>query len=85
MDVEARHLRTARLLEAKLETLAHVSSRIERAERSFDAQIGQARAATRHAVALELLSPQEAGEIWATVARRHPHAGWCSFGPGLAA
>jgi hypothetical protein len=52
MDVEARHLRTARLLEAKLETLAHVSSRIERAERSFDAQIGQARAATRHAVAL---------------------------------
>ena len=34
-------------------------------------------AATRHAVALDLLSPQEAGEIWAGVARRHPDASWC--------
>ena len=85
MDDETRHVRTARLLEAKLETLALASARVASAERSFDVQILSARAATRHAVRLELLSPEEAGAIWADVASRHPGAGWCSFGPGLAA
>jgi hypothetical protein len=85
MDVEARHVRTARLLEAKLETLALASARVERAERSFDVHIVQARAATRNAVDLRLLSPEEAGAIWAAVAERHPGAGWCAFQPSRAA
>jgi hypothetical protein len=85
MDVEARHVRTARLLEARLETLALASARVERAERSFDMQIVQARAPTRNAVDLRLLSPEEAGAIWAAVAERYPDAGWCAFQPGRAA
>ena len=41
-------------------------------------------AATRHAVALSLLTPTEAGAIWDEVASRHPEARWCSKGPELA-
>lgn len=84
MDVRTRHDRTVRLLEARLEGLAAASERSPDGERSWERQILGALAATRHAVRLELLSPEEAGDIWADVARRHPAARWCRSGPGLA-
>jgi hypothetical protein len=77
MATHPRHDRTVRLLEGSLEALAVVSERAPGGRRPFDRQILGVVAATRHAVALDLLSPQEAGEIWAGVARRHPQASWC--------
>jgi hypothetical protein len=77
MDALARHQRILRLLEARLETLAAVSERAPGGERRYDPQILGVVAATRHAVALELISTEEAGAVWAAVAERHPHAGWC--------
>ncbi|HEX2044715.1 MAG TPA: hypothetical protein VHF23_03700 [Gaiellaceae bacterium] len=85
MDDHSRHDRTVRLLESRLEALAFVSQRSPRGERRYEREIVAAAAATRHAVALELISPEEAGAIWATVARRHPEAAWCRTGPQLAA
>jgi hypothetical protein len=85
MDAHMRHDRTVRLLEARLEALALVCERSPRAERRYERQIVAAAAATRHAIALELISWEEAGDIWATVARRHPDASWCQAGPQLAA
>lgn len=85
MDAHARHDRTVRLLEARLETLALASQRYPRGERTFEREIVAAVAATRHAVALELISSEEAGAIWATVASRYPGAAWCASGPQLAA
>ena len=77
MATHPRHERTVRLLEARLEALAVVSERAPNGRRPDDRRILGAVAATRHAVALDLLSAQEAGEIWAGVARRHPDASWC--------
>ena len=77
MDAAARHDRTVRLLEARLETLAAVCERTPAGERPYDRHILAAVAATRHAVELELLSFEEAGRIWAGVAQRHPGARWC--------
>ena len=77
MATNPKHDRTVRLLEARLEALAAVSERRPSRGRSYDPHILGVVAATRHAVALDLLSPQEAGEIWAGVARRHPRAQWC--------
>jgi hypothetical protein len=77
MDEFARIGRTARLLEARLEALAVASERSYEGERPFNRQILGVEAATRHAVALELLSAEQAGAIWAGVARRHPDARWC--------
>ncbi|HEY3069401.1 MAG TPA: hypothetical protein VGJ34_03715 [Gaiellaceae bacterium] len=85
MDSDARHDRTVRLLATRLETLAVASLRSPGGERTYRDHILAALAATRHAVALELLSPTEADTIWADVARRHPEAGWCRGGPRLAA
>jgi hypothetical protein len=85
MDERARHDRTVRLLEARLEALAAASERAPRGERRFDREIVGAVAATRHAIALQLLTAAEADAIWAVVARRHPGAGWCRGGPRLAA
>ena len=82
---EERHIRTVRLLETKLELLATASERSLSGDRAVDPQVRYAVAATRHAVELDLLSPGEAGEIWNTVASRHPGVGWCRLGPGLAA
>jgi hypothetical protein len=79
-----RHDRTVRLLEARLEALAFVSERAPRGGRPYDRHILGAAAATRHAVALHLLSPEEAGAIWAAVARRHPQASWCRDAPAFA-
>jgi hypothetical protein len=77
MATNLRHDRTVRLLEARLEALAVVCERAPSGPRPYDRHILGVAAATRHAVALDLLSPQEAGEIWAGVARRHPDASWC--------
>jgi hypothetical protein len=85
MDSHARHDRTVRLLATRLETLAVASLRSPGGERTYRDHILAAVAATRHAVALDLLSPKEADTIWADVARRHPEAGWCRSGPRLAA
>lgn len=85
MDSDARHDRTVRLLATRLETLAVASLRAPGGERTYRDHILAAVAATRHAVALDLLSPQEADTIWAEVASRHPDAGWCRSGPRLAA
>jgi hypothetical protein len=73
------------LLATRLETLAVASLRSPGGERAYRNHILAAVAATRHAVALELLSPSEADTIWAEVALRHPDAGWCRTGPRLAA
>jgi hypothetical protein len=85
MNESARIGRTARLLEARLEALALASEHSLEGERPFDRQILGVEAATRHAVALDLLSPQQAGAIWAGVARRHPDARWCHAWPLRAA
>jgi hypothetical protein len=85
MDAHSRHDRTVRLLEARLEVLAVASLQSPLGERRYERQIVAAVAATRHAIALGLLSSEEAGAIWATVARRHPGAAWCQAGPRLAA
>ena len=85
MEFHARHDRTVRLLADRLETLAVASLRSPGGARAYRDHILAAVAATRHAVALELLSPKEADAIWAEVAKRHPEAGWCSSGPRLAA
>jgi hypothetical protein len=85
MDQRVRHDRTVRLLEARLEALAEASERAPRSERRLEREIAAAVAATRHAVALEIISAREAGTIWGSVARRHPRAAWCRNGPRLAA
>ena len=85
MDERSRHDRTIRLLEARLEALAAASERRPRAEQRLDREIVAVIAATRHAVALALISTDEADTVWAAVARRHPHARWCRLGLQIAA
>ena len=85
MNERSRHDRTIRLLETRLEALAAASERGPRSERRLDREIVAAAAATRHAVALALISRHEADAVWASVARRHPRAQWCRLGPRLAA
>jgi hypothetical protein len=79
-DRQRHHERTARLLEARLEALAGVTERSLSGPRPVDRQIIALEAATRHAVELRLLSRDEAGAIWASVAERHPSVGWCRRG-----
>jgi len=79
------HTRTVRLLETRLEALAAASERSPVGSRKFDLAVLHAEAATRHAVQLEILTVEEAGSIWAGVARRHPGVGWFGSGPQLAA
>jgi hypothetical protein len=85
MDERARHDRTLRLLEARLEALAGACERDPRGELRLEREIVAVIAATRHAVALELITSREADGIWAAVARRHPGPAWCRTGPRLAA
>jgi hypothetical protein len=85
MDERSRHDRTIRLLGARLEALAAASERGPRGEQRLDREIVAAVAATRHAVALALITTDEADAVWASVARRHPLARWCRLGPRLAA
>jgi hypothetical protein len=85
MDELARHDRTLRLLEARLEALADASERAQRGERRYESEIDAVVAATRHAVALGLISASEGDSVWAVVASRHPQAAWCRKGPRLLA
>ncbi len=85
MDAYERRHRTVRLLETRLEVLALVSERALASSGSLDVEVTRTAAATRNAIALGILSPDEAGEIWAGVARRHPRAEWCRHGFHLAA
>ncbi|MDQ3890208.1 MAG: hypothetical protein M3312_06605 [Actinomycetota bacterium] len=68
--------RTLRLLESKLEVLAHVSSRPLARGRLVESQLECVAAATRRAVELGLVSREEADEIWERVVARHPDGGW---------
>ena len=84
MDSHTRHERTVRLLADRLETLAVASIRWPGGERAYRDHILAAIAATRHAIALDLLTTEEAGAVWAEVAERHPDADWCASAPDLA-
>jgi hypothetical protein len=64
--------RTRRLLTAQLETIARASERAAAQRRDLEPHVERAAAATRNAVLLELLTPEEARAIWAGVASRHP-------------
>ena len=83
MDARTRHDRTVRLLATRLETLAVASARFPGGERAYRDHILAAVAATRHAVALDLISPAEAGAIWRQVAGRHPEARGGGTAPDL--
>jgi hypothetical protein len=85
MNADTRHDRTLRLLEARLEVLASASERALRGEVRYEREIIATAAATRHAIALDLITSEEAGSVWRDVADRHPQAGWCRTGPELAA
>lgn len=85
MGLHPRHDRTARLLETRLEGLARVCERSSTPQARFDEQVLGIVVATRHAVALDILSAEEAGAIWADVRTRHPAAEWCRLGTDLAA
>ena len=76
MDADDRHDRTVRLLEAKLEALARAAEQPLSRRRSLEDEMLRAAVATHRAIALELLSSEEARQIWTTVARRHPNAPW---------
>lgn len=85
MHGQSHHDRIVRLVEARLQALEHVSAGPLATPRAVERQVLALAAATRHAVRLEILSPEEADAIWACVAERHPRARWCLEGPGLAA
>ncbi|MGI8606005.1 MAG: hypothetical protein ACR2L0_02455 [Gaiellaceae bacterium] len=80
MGRHPRHGRTARLLETRLEALARACERSSTPQAGFDEHVLGVAAATRHAVALDLLSAEEAGAIWAEVRTRPPSAEWCRLG-----
>lgn len=86
MTREIHHERTVRLLEYRLETVASATERSLSGPRPLEHQVLAIEAATRHAVRLDVLTPQEAQRIWADVGRRHPGVAWCRSGcSGLAA
>jgi hypothetical protein len=72
-----RQDRTARMLAARLESLAGVCERSPAAVRRADVPVLAVEAATRRAVDLELISAEDACAIWAAVAARHPTVPWC--------
>jgi hypothetical protein len=77
VDPNDRHDRIVRLLAVRLEALARVSERSLAGVRPLEPDVLRAAVATRYAIELNLLSLEEADEIWAEVARRHPDADWC--------
>ena len=86
MTDDARRSRTLRLLEERLEALATVEERSLSGSRRVEHRVLGVEAATRHAVELHVLTPEDAQRIWADVAERHPQVPWCQRGcPGLAA
>ena len=86
MTPDLRHDRTIRLLETRLETLAAATERSLSGARLVEPRVLAVEAATKHAVRLAVLTPDEAADLWAAVGRRHPQVSWCQGGcPGLAA
>jgi hypothetical protein len=85
MEDHEHHSRTARLLETRLDALAQACERSSSPQGRFGEQVFRVAGATRNAVALELLSAEEAGAIWAEVRTRHPSADWCRLDADLAA
>lgn len=76
MNRRVRHDRTVRLLASRLEEIALATERRPARDHELETSVLGALAATRHAVRLGLLSAEEADGIWASVAERHPSAGW---------
>jgi hypothetical protein len=72
-----RHDRTVRLLEARLEALASATELHLCTARPHEGEVLALELATRHAVALEVVSADEAVAIWSAVAERHPDVRWC--------
>ena len=70
MTEDARANRTARLLVARLEAVAHVATQLRHAE--AERLVELASVATMRAVALELIRADRADEIWREAHRRHP-------------
>ncbi len=85
MSHSGRHDRTVRLLAAQLEAIATTSERAPGRSRDLEPLVARARAATRHALRLELITSEEAGAIWAEVARRHPGVRWAQESSAAAA
>jgi hypothetical protein len=67
---ETRSNRTARLLIARLDALAQVTSTLKGSE--AERLVALASVATMHAVALETLHAEKAEEIWRDAHARHP-------------
>ena len=67
-DVRAN--RTARLLVARLEAVAHVAGQLRHTE--AERLVELASVATMRAVALELICAEQADEIWREAHTRHP-------------
>ena len=73
MTQKARAERAAKLLAARLEALAAAAERASgRGESLLLHRIELAHGATQHAISLNLLTQEEAAEIWAAAERRHP-------------
>ena len=67
---ETRSERTARLLIARLDALAHVASQLRHVE--AERLVELASVATMRAVALEMIQAERADEIWREAHVRHP-------------
>ncbi len=80
-----RHDRTVRLLAAGLEAVALAGERSNAPACDLEAQMLRLAAGTRNAVRLEIISAQEADQIWASAAARHPGTPWGRSGAPLAA
>jgi len=70
MTEDARAERTANLLIARLEALAHAAARLPHAE--TERLVELATVATIRAVALDLIGAERADTIWHDAHRRHP-------------
>lgn len=70
MTEETRSERTARLLVARLDALAHAAGRLRHAE--AERLVELASVATMHAVALEMIQAEQAEQIWREAHVRHP-------------
>jgi hypothetical protein len=70
MTDDARAIRTARLLVARLEAVARVAGQLPHAE--TERLVELASVATMRAVALELIRADEADQIWRDAHVRHP-------------
>jgi hypothetical protein len=67
---ETRSERTARLLVARLEALAHAASQLHHVE--AERLVELASVATMRAIALEMIQAERADEIWRDAHVRHP-------------